>query len=166
MVLGSIGYSDADWAICSDSRKSLTGFCIFLGSSLISWKTKKQSTVSCSSVKAEYRSLGSAACELKWISYILTDLGVSVPHRSESCISLYCDNQTVIHIVRNSVFQERTKHLEIDCYLVCNMYKDGFLIPSFVSSKAQLADILTTVLHGSSFHWCPSSFVSILAPHD
>ncbi|XP_057989143.1 uncharacterized mitochondrial protein AtMg00810-like [Hevea brasiliensis] len=57
-------YCDADWATCPMSRKSLTGYCIFLGQSLISWKSKKQSTVSKSSTKDEYRSMAMMVCEL------------------------------------------------------------------------------------------------------
>ncbi|KAL0433957.1 UNVERIFIED_CONTAM: Retrovirus-related Pol polyprotein from transposon RE1 [Sesamum latifolium] len=66
-----VAYSDADWASCLDTRRSLTGFCIFLGSAIISWKTKKQNAVSRSTAKAEYRSMASTTCELIWIYNLL-----------------------------------------------------------------------------------------------
>lgn len=62
--LSIVAYADADWATCPLTRRSLTGFCIFLGNCLVSWKTKKQTTVSRSSAEAEYRSLSSTVCEL------------------------------------------------------------------------------------------------------
>ena len=52
-------YSDATWASYPDDRHSVIGYCLFLGSSLVVWKTKKQTTVSCSSVEAEVHALAS-----------------------------------------------------------------------------------------------------------
>ncbi|KAL0353420.1 UNVERIFIED_CONTAM: Retrovirus-related Pol polyprotein from transposon RE2 [Sesamum angustifolium] len=93
-------YTDASWTSCPESRRSITGFCIFLGSSLVSWKTKKQSPVSRSSAEAEYRSMGAAVCELLWLSYHLHALHIpfSTP------VPFWCDNQAAIHITANPVF--------------------------------------------------------------
>ena len=64
-------YSDSDWAGCIDSRKSIAGYCLYIGSSLISWRSKKQTTIARSSCEAEYRAIAATMCEVQWISYLL-----------------------------------------------------------------------------------------------
>ncbi|GJW54567.1 putative RNA-directed DNA polymerase [Tanacetum coccineum] len=102
-------YSDADWAKCPKTRKSIFGFCLYLCNNLVSWKSKKQATISRSSAESEYRCLTSTTCELIWVVKILKDLEVNglLP------TYLYCDSSSAIQIATNPVFHEKTKHLRL-----------------------------------------------------
>ena len=71
-------YFDSDWGGCIGTRRSVTGFSVFLGDSLVSWKSKKQRTVSRSLAEVEYRALATTTCELQWLIYLLVDF--HVPH--------------------------------------------------------------------------------------
>ncbi|PKU62830.1 putative mitochondrial protein [Dendrobium catenatum] len=102
-------YSDADWASDSLDRKSITGFCIFLGKSLISWCVKKQITVAKSSTEAEYRALASATSDLIWLRRLLLDFHIQQPLPTP----LYCDNTSALALALNPVFHARTKHLKL-----------------------------------------------------
>ncbi|KAL0315481.1 UNVERIFIED_CONTAM: Retrovirus-related Pol polyprotein from transposon RE1 [Sesamum radiatum] len=84
---------------------------------------------------------------LHLLSYLLQDSKIDLP----TPIPLYCDNQAAVQIVANSVFHVRTKHIEIDCHLVRDKFKAGFVLPSHIPSKSQLVDIFTKSLPASVF---------------
>ena len=107
-------FCNADKSGCPDTRKLLTGYCVFLGENLISWRSKNQNTVSRPLAKAEYRSMASTCCEITRFFYLLEDFRIE---HSKATL-LYCENKTALHISANPVFHERTKHIEVDCHLI------------------------------------------------
>ncbi|GJR41706.1 ribonuclease H-like domain-containing protein [Tanacetum coccineum] len=83
-----VGYIDADWAGCSSTCRSTSGYCVFLGDNLLSWSAKRQHTLSCSSAEAEYRGVANVVAETAWLRNLLREL-----HSLLSTATLvYCDN--------------------------------------------------------------------------
>ncbi|GKV19982.1 hypothetical protein SLEP1_g30168 [Rubroshorea leprosula] len=92
--LSLTGFCDADWVGCTTTRRSTTGFCIFLGANCISWSSKKQLTVARSTAKAKYHALASTTTEIVWITYLLRDIGISL----SSPPQLFLDNISALCI--------------------------------------------------------------------
>ncbi|KAL1203431.1 Retrovirus-related Pol polyprotein from transposon RE2 [Cardamine amara subsp. amara] len=134
-----VGYCDADYTGNTMDKKSTTAYCTFIGGNLVTWKSKKQKVVSCSSGESEYRAMKKLTNELVWLKALPKDLGIE----STSPITMHCDNQAAIHIATNSVFHERTKHIEVDCHKVRKKIIEGVILPCYTRSEDQLADIFT-----------------------
>lgn len=138
------GFSDSDHGACPHSRRLVTGYAMFIGDYLVSWKSKKQDMVSMSSAEAEYCDMSIATME---ISRLLQEL--RVPFSPPAY--LYCDNEAALHIASNFVFHERTKHIEFDCHKVREAIEDGVIKTMFVRTNNQLADVLTKALYPAPF---------------
>lgn len=131
---------------------------MFLGTSLISWKSKKQDTVSCSYAESEYRAMSFAVKEVEWLVNLLDEFD------GPQCqsVSFYCNSTAAIHITNNPVFHERIKHLELDCHKVRDKVISGLIKTLHVRTMDQLVDVFT--LHPGPFHYILSK-MSLLSPN-
>lgn len=92
--------------------------------------------------------MAQAASEVTWLVRLLEELGFN----NLTSITLNCDNQSALHIARNPVFHERTKHIEIDCHFTREKVLEGLLQLSYLPTTSQLADVLTKILPSNEFH--------------
>jgi hypothetical protein len=105
--LDLVGFSDADFAGCGIYRKSTSETCHFLGSSLVCWSSRKQSSVAQSTTEAEYVAAASCCSQILWIVHTMRDFGVNFER-----VPFMCDNTSVISVVKNPIFHKKMRHVE------------------------------------------------------
>ena len=155
--LDIVAYSDTDWAGCPDTRRSTSGYCIYLGDALVSWSSKRQPTVSRSRAEAEYRAIANAVSECCWLRQLLGELSVAVEKATVVC----CDNISSVYMASNPVHHRRTKHIELDIHFVHEKVAVGDVRVLHVPTGQQFADIMTKGLPSSVFkEFCSSLGIS------
>ncbi|XP_057834392.1 secreted RxLR effector protein 161 [Cryptomeria japonica] len=141
------GYSDADWAGSVKDRKNTFGICFSLGSAVISWACRKQSSIALSTPEVEYIAASIASREAVWLRKLLSEL---FGQPWESTV-IHCDNQSCIKMYVNPVFHDRSKHVKTHYHFIRDMVQRGDIQLKYVSIDDQMADILTKALSRVKF---------------
>jgi hypothetical protein len=152
-------YCDSHWVGCLDDRRSTSGFAVYLGNSLVSSSAKKQPVVSCSSTKAEYRSLAVTIAELYWLCMLFREIGIPFP----TAPIIWCDNISALALASNPIFHARTKHIEVDYHFVREKVINDDMLVKFISIHDLVADIFTKGLSLTQFSYLKSKLL-VLPP--
>eukprot|EP00253_Pinus_taeda_P029516 PITA_29516 len=136
------GYSDSDWAGNLDDRRSITGYAFSIGSGVISWSSKKQSTVALSSCEVEYQALCAATCKAIWLRRLLSDTGEG----QKEATSIKTDDQSTIKLAYNPVFHKNTKHIDTQFHFVREKIQSKEICVDYCNTCDNVADIFTKPL--------------------
>ena len=140
-------YSDSDFAGDTDTRKSVSGYIIYLNGAAIAWRSKGQKSVSLSSTEAEYMAISEVAMEILYIVGILKFLDVKISYP----IEVNVDNIGAVYLSKNATTGNRTKHIDTRYHFVREYIEDGIVKVVFVRSEDNDADIFTKNLNGETF---------------
>lgn len=100
-------YTDASWGDNPDDRQSKSGFCLFLKGNFVSWGSKKQQVVACSSTKVEYKGLAHSTTKVIWIESLLKELHLQPTRKA----TLWCDNSSTVVVSTNLILHSKFKHV-------------------------------------------------------
>jgi len=142
-------YIDADWAGSVDDRKSTSGGAFFMGSRLVPWFSKKQSSIALCTAEAEYVATASCCTQLLWMMQTLHGLQITCTPP----ISILCDNTSAISMSKNPVMHSKTKHIPIKYHFLREQVLEQKVKLEYVPSKEQVADILTKPLPRETFEY-------------
>ncbi|GKB99341.1 ribonuclease H-like domain-containing protein [Tanacetum coccineum] len=124
----------ADFEVgCPNTKRSTFDYCVFLGNNLLSWSSKRQPTLSQSSVEAKYRGVTNVVVETCWLRNLLHEL-----HTPLFFVTLvFSDNVSAVYLSSNPVQHQRTKHIDIDIHFVQDLVAAGQVRVLHVPSRYQ-----------------------------
>ncbi|XP_053691192.1 uncharacterized protein LOC128739719 [Sabethes cyaneus] len=134
-----LGYSDADWAGDIKTRKSTSGYVFKHAGGAVSWASRKQSSVTLSSMESEYMALSEASQELVWLLSLFEDFG----EKQKGAVKIFEDNQSCIHFVSSERVNRRSKHIETRESYVKELCSDKVMELHYCSTEDMAADMLT-----------------------
>ena len=140
--IASLNWLASDWVGSVTDRKSTSRCCFSLGSAVIAWRSRKQTSVAFSTTEAEYIAACAASGEAVWLRKMLSrlfDLQLEA-----TCI--YCDNQSCVKLYENPVFHDKSKHIEIKYQYIRDMVEKGVVELHYIATDEQIADVLTKPL--------------------
>lgn len=137
-----VAYSDADWAGDQDSRKSTTGFVFFFGGGPVAWVSRRQTSVSLSSMEAEYLALSETCQELIWFRRLMADLG----EPQQGATIVYEDNQSCLCFVNLEKTNKRSKHIDTKQHFIKDLCDRGEVKLVYCPTEKMTADVLTKPL--------------------
>lgn len=118
-----ICWCDSDWATCPNTKRLVTGYVVHYRGSLVSYKYKKQHTVSRSSAEVECRSMALAFAKVTWLEGWFAELNVPIIKP----INIMRDSKSSIQLESNPIIHEKTKHIHIDCHFFRDKIKTGLV---------------------------------------
>ncbi|CAI7932537.1 unnamed protein product [Closterium sp. NIES-54] len=156
------GHSDASWPDDQTTHRTTQGYCFSLGTGSVSWRSTRSSPVLSSRCEAEIYAGAMAAQELRWLTYLLTDLGV----RPRSPLVLYVNNKAMIALCQDQRLENRTKHIALRYFLMRELQQRGQLHLAYVATQANTADVFTKALGYSDHqHFCTALGLVPTLPH-
>jgi hypothetical protein len=151
-------YCDSDWAQDTDDRKSISGWVVQIANGPVSWQSKKQPTVALSSCEAEFVSLCEATKEILWYTYFLDELGIEY-----DTPVIHTDSQSAQDWTKNAKQHQRTKHVALKYFFVRDVVREQKLKVCYVSTKENVADILTKSTASTIFKYLKPKLQGVAA---
>ena len=145
-----VGYSDSDLGGCMDTRVSTFGYVFLLAGGVISWKSKKESITTASTMEAEFVACFEATTEALWLRNFISGLGVV--DTITRPLKLYCDNTAAVFFSKNDRYSQGANRLELKFLVVKEHVKERRVSIEHISTQLLIADPLTKGLTPKTFN--------------